>query len=198
MTRTQYRPDRHGHRVYVSDQRSARERDRRYATVAGQWQQPADTQQTSALAGEPVYLPAKSGGLDARYVQLSVTDNDGTPPCVGELRLFAMAAEHAIPDRGADLSFEPQEEAAETHFTDNGVTASPLQILNAHGLNYVRLRLWVDPPPGYSNLASDLAMAGGSRRPATSSTWTSTIRTSGPILSIRSPRRHGRDRTSRS
>ena len=73
-------------------------------------------------------------------------------------RVRAVPAD-AIPYRGADLSFEPQEEAAGAHFTDNGVPGSPLQILNPHGLNYVRLRLWVDPPPGYSNLASDLAMA---------------------------------------
>ena len=37
--------------------------------------------------------------------------------------------------------------------------ASALSILNAHGLNYVRLRLWVNPPAGYSDLASDLRMA---------------------------------------
>ena len=130
-----------------------------YATTAGAWQKPASTQQMSVPAGEPVYLPAASEGVDARYVQLSVTDNDGTPPCVGELRLFAREPQSTIQMRGADLSFEPQEEAAGANFTDNGVPASPLQILNAHGLNYVRLRLWVDPPPGYSNLASDLKMA---------------------------------------
>src|SRR5262249_58694743 len=45
------------------------------------------------------------------------------------------------------------------HFSDNGVPGSPLQILDRHGANYVRLRLWVDPPAGYSDLASDLKMA---------------------------------------
>ena len=107
----------------------------------------------------PVYLPASANGLQARYIQLSVTDNDGTPPCVSELRAFAPAPHTAIRYRGADLSFEAQEEAAGAHFTDNGAPASALQILNNHRLNYVRLRLWVNPPPGYSNLASDLAMA---------------------------------------
>ena len=90
---------------------------------------------------------------------IDVTDGDGTPPCIGELRLFAPAPIGAIPDRGADLSFEPQEEAAGAHFTDSGVPGSALSILNAHGLNYVRLRLWVNPPAGYSDLASDLRMA---------------------------------------
>jgi Glycosyl hydrolase family 53 len=78
---------------------------------------------------------------------------------LGELRLFADKPSSAIPDRGADLSFEQQEEAASAHFTDIGRSASPVQALNGHGLNYVRLRVWVNPPPGYSNLASDLKMA---------------------------------------
>jgi arabinogalactan endo-1,4-beta-galactosidase len=92
-------------------------------------------------------------------VKVEVTDNDGTPPCIGELRLFAQMPPDIIPDRGADLSFEQQEEAAGAHFTDNGVPGSPLAILDHHGANYVRLRLWVDPPPGYSDLAGDLRMA---------------------------------------
>jgi arabinogalactan endo-1,4-beta-galactosidase len=119
---------------------------------------PGATQQ-SAPAGEPAYWPVPNGRLTARYVKVDVTDNDGTPPCIGELRLFAAMPINAIPERGADLSFEPQEEAAGAHFTDAGAPDSALQILNDHGLNYVRLRLWVNPPPGYSNLTSDLAMA---------------------------------------
>jgi arabinogalactan endo-1,4-beta-galactosidase len=116
-------------------------------------------QQQSVPAGEPVYWPAGHGGLRARYVKVDVTDNNGTPPCIGALRLFSRMPADVIPDRGADLSFEPQEEAAGARFTDDGVPASPLAILDHHGANYVRLRLWVDPPPGYSNLASDLEMA---------------------------------------
>jgi arabinogalactan endo-1,4-beta-galactosidase len=33
------------------------------------------------------------------------------------------------------------------------------RILADHNANYVRLRLWVNPPPGYSDLANDLAFA---------------------------------------
>jgi arabinogalactan endo-1,4-beta-galactosidase len=130
-----------------------------YATTSGDWHRPQNTQQMSVPADNPVYLPAAWQGVRARYVQLSVTDNNGTPPCVGELRLFHNVPASTIPERGADLSFEPQEEAAGARFTDNGVPASPLQILGHHGLNYVRLRLWVNPPAGYSDLASDLRMA---------------------------------------
>ena len=113
----------------------------------------------SVPAGEPVYWPARDGSMRTRYVKVDVTDNDGTPPCIGELRLLSAMSIGTIPDRGADLSFEPQEEAAGAHFSENGVRSSPLSILNRHGLNYVRLRLWVHPPRGYSDLASDLRMA---------------------------------------
>lgn len=133
--------------------------DMQYATTAGDWHPIAGIQDQSVPGAEPVYWPAPSGDLKARFVQLTVTDNDGTPPCVGELRLFQREPANVLPDRGADLSFLPQEEAAGARYTDDGVQQSALQILNNHGVNYVRLRLWVDPPPGYSNLASDLQMA---------------------------------------
>ncbi len=119
---------------------------------------PNATQQ-SVPAAEPAYWPEPNAQFKARYVKVDVTDTDGAHPCIGELRLFASMPITAIPDRGADLSFEPQEEAAGAHFTDAGAPGSPLSILNDHGLNYVRLRLWVNPPAGYSDLASDLKMA---------------------------------------
>jgi arabinogalactan endo-1,4-beta-galactosidase len=133
--------------------------DLSYATTDGGWRPVPGGQQQSVPAGEPVYWPEPAGSLDARYVKIDVTDNNGTPPCVDELRLFERVAPGAIPDRGADLSFEPQEEAAGARFTDDGVPGSALSILDRHGLNYVRLRLWVNPPAGYSNLTSDLRMA---------------------------------------
>ncbi len=119
----------------------------------------AGAQHQSVPAGEPVYWPASGGTLHARYVKISITDSDGSLPCIGELRLFSAAPASAIPDRGADLSFEPQEEAAGARYTDNGRPGSALSILNRHGLNYVRLRLWINPPAGYSDLATDLRMA---------------------------------------
>jgi arabinogalactan endo-1,4-beta-galactosidase len=115
--------------------------------------------QSMALAtGEPVYLPS-APGVKARRVRLDVVSGDSQPPCIGELRVFARPQHPSVTLMGADLSFEQQEEAAGATYTDAGVAAPAMQILQNHGLNYVRLRLWVDPPPGYSNLASDLAMA---------------------------------------
>ena len=80
-----------------------------YAGADGTWQPVPGAQQQSVPAGEPVYWPEPAGSLDARFVKIDVTDNDGTPPCIGELRLFERVPATTIPDRGADLSFEAQE-----------------------------------------------------------------------------------------
>lgn len=60
--------------------------------------------------------------------------------------------------RGADLSFILQIEDAGYKFTDQGVTAPVEQLLAIRGMNTVRLRAWVNPPPGYSDLASALVL----------------------------------------
>jgi len=53
---------------------------------------------------------------------------------------------------GADVSFLPQREAFGMKFTDNGVQGDPLELMKAHGFNYIRLRIFVNPenPKGYS------------------------------------------------
>jgi arabinogalactan endo-1,4-beta-galactosidase len=61
--------------------------------------------------------------------------------------------------RGADLSFTLQLERAGLGFSDAGRSASVEQLLAARGMNLVRLRLWVDPPPDTSDLAATLALA---------------------------------------
>ncbi|MCK9895815.1 glycosyl hydrolase 53 family protein [Frankia sp. AgB32] len=61
--------------------------------------------------------------------------------------------------RGADISFAPQEEAAGTVLSDGGRQLPVERILAAHGGNYVRLRVWVNPPAGYSDERSVLTLA---------------------------------------
>jgi arabinogalactan endo-1,4-beta-galactosidase len=68
---------------------------------------------------------------------------------------------------GADISFLPQMESRGTKFSDNGVTGDPIEIMKAHGFNYIRLRIFNQPanPKGYSpgkgfcDLEHTLAMA---------------------------------------
>jgi arabinogalactan endo-1,4-beta-galactosidase len=68
---------------------------------------------------------------------------------------------------GADISFLPQMESRGIKFSDNGVPGDPLEIMKAHGFNYIRLRIFNEPanPKGYSpkqgfcDLAHTMAMA---------------------------------------
>jgi arabinogalactan endo-1,4-beta-galactosidase len=100
--------------------------------------------------GTPAWLP--SHRVRARTVTLRSTGS----VCVAELR--AMGRERPLVV-GHDLSFAVQETAAGATYTDRGRVALPERILAGHGANWVRLRLWVDPPAGYSDLQSVLAMA---------------------------------------
>ena len=84
------------------------------------------------------------------------------------------------PVRGADLSFAVQEQLAGTVFRDHGTASTPEQILANHGANYDRIRVWVNPPPAYSD--ETLALTEGKRAaaagmkilldPQYSDTWT--------------------------
>jgi arabinogalactan endo-1,4-beta-galactosidase len=67
--------------------------------------------------------------------------------------------------RGADLSFLPQLEEAGVHYRDFSGRVRPAeQILAAQGANYIRLRVWVDPPDGYSDKARALSLARRAKR----------------------------------
>jgi arabinogalactan endo-1,4-beta-galactosidase len=63
------------------------------------------------------------------------------------------------PIRGADISFTTQEERAGNQVSEGGVTEPIETILDHHGANYVRLRLWVDPPTGDNDETATLQLA---------------------------------------
>jgi arabinogalactan endo-1,4-beta-galactosidase len=65
----------------------------------------------------------------------------------------------ALRVRGGDISFTLQEEAAGNRFSDHGKVQPVERILARHGANFVRLRIWTDPPPGYSDEAAALTLA---------------------------------------
>lgn len=76
---------------------------------------------------------------------------------------------HVVKDKilGADISFLPELESRGMKFSDNGTPGDAISIMKAHGFNYIRLRLFVNPanPKGYSpgkgfcDLEHTLAMA---------------------------------------
>jgi arabinogalactan endo-1,4-beta-galactosidase len=128
------------------------------AATAGDWRQPPALRDLALDPGSPMYFPLPYG-TSARYAELTVYSDTGADVCVGEFRGYGPDPAASGLDLGADLSFTPQEIAAGATFTDQGRPGTPVTIMREAGANYVRMRLWVDPPPGYSDLASDLALA---------------------------------------
>jgi arabinogalactan endo-1,4-beta-galactosidase len=108
--------------------------------------------------GNPMYFTVPAG-TQVRYLALTVWSDTGADVCVGEFRAYGSDPAAAGMDLGADLSFTPQELAAGAAFSYQGQRATPVQILREAGGNYVRMRLWVNPPAGYNDLATDLALA---------------------------------------
>jgi arabinogalactan endo-1,4-beta-galactosidase len=66
--------------------------------------------------------------------------------------------------RGADISFTLLEEAAGKEYSERGSPLPIERILAANGADYVRLRVWVNPIPGYSDEASALTLARRARK----------------------------------
>ncbi|HEY4337072.1 MAG TPA: beta-galactosidase GalA, partial [Puia sp.] len=68
---------------------------------------------------------------------------------------------------GADISFLPELEARNVHFSDNKGERDAIEILKDHGFNYIRLRVFNEPArdsgyspgKGFCDLAHTLAMA---------------------------------------
>lgn len=60
---------------------------------------------------------------------------------------------------GADFSSLLQVESRHRTFSDGDVAAPLEDVLSRRGVNYSRIRLWVDPVPGSNDLAAALALA---------------------------------------
>lgn len=136
------------------------------ATQQGDWHTLPTARNIALDPGSPLYVPLGSSSaqghlpsMSARYAQIEVWDSGSTPVCIGEFRLFGPDPAAAKMMLGSDLSFTPQELAAGTVFTDNGAPGNPANITAQNGAGWARLRLWVNPPAGYNDLASDLAFA---------------------------------------
>jgi arabinogalactan endo-1,4-beta-galactosidase len=136
------------------------------ATQQGDWHTLPTAHNIALDPDSPMYVPfgpssgqGKLPSMSARYAQIEVWDSGSTPVCIGEFRLFGPDPAAANMMLGSDLSFTPQELAAGAVFTDNGVPGNPASITAHNGAGWARLRLWVNPPAGYNDLASDLAFA---------------------------------------
>ncbi len=116
------------------------------------------------------YLPVTSAD---QWIQIVVSAYISNGQCTIELYSNANADNWAHFD---DIEFEPgraalsilgadvsslkkSEDKGGVYRDENGVSSGALQILKEHGVNYIRLRVWVNPADGYHNKDRVLHMA---------------------------------------
>lgn len=118
-----------------------------------------------------VAVPATTPGY--RWIQLAVSNQVTDGQCTIRFYSFGTPDSWAsfddielVPGRaalsilGADISsLKKSEDLGGVYKYSDGTPADALQILKDGGLNYARLRVWVDPADGYHNQAEVLAMA---------------------------------------
>jgi arabinogalactan endo-1,4-beta-galactosidase len=117
------------------------------------------------------YVPPTTPGY--RWIQLSVSNqvtdgectislySDGNPDTWTSFDdIELVSGRSALSILGADISsLKKSEEMGGIYRYADGSKADALQILKDHGLNYARLRVWVDPADGYHTRAEILEMA---------------------------------------
>ncbi|MFG2648182.1 glycosyl hydrolase 53 family protein [Streptomyces sp. NPDC048436] len=124
----------------------------------------------SGSAEQRTDLPPTPNGRWLRLVT-SVTVTDGA--CTVRLYSDANAGNWAnfdditltrgstsLPIKGADVSsLKKNEDFGGVYRDSSGATADALAVLKSAGMNYARLRVWVDPADGYCDKARTLAVA---------------------------------------
>jgi arabinogalactan endo-1,4-beta-galactosidase len=112
-----------------------------------------------------VYIPSTSPGY--RWLHLVISNQVSDGQCTVNIHSFGTANSwlsvddlELLPGRaelsilGADISSLHKSEAmGGVYKYSDGIQADALQILKDNGLNYARLRIWVDPADGYHNKA---------------------------------------------
>jgi len=100
--------------------------------------------------------------VDARTVKTAL------PRASGSVLVFLILALAGVPDgecgqaqfiKGADVSFLEQVEDGGGVYTEGGEPRDVLDILDGHGINFIRLRVWHSPGDGYCDFESTLRMA---------------------------------------
>lgn len=118
-----------------------------------------------------VYVPATTPGY--RWMRLTVSNQVTDGQCTISLHTFGtpdswssfddvelVPGQVALSYLGADISsLKKSEDMGGLYYDSDGKQADALQILKDGGLNYARLRVWVDPADGYHNKEEILAMA---------------------------------------
>jgi arabinogalactan endo-1,4-beta-galactosidase len=118
-----------------------------------------------------VYVPSTSPGY--RWIQLAVSEqvrdgqctislhSDGNPDTWASFDdIELVPGQTSLSILGADISsLKKSEDMGGIYRYADGTQADALEILKAQGLNYARLRVWVDPADGYHDKEELLEMA---------------------------------------
>ncbi|OAR26400.1 arabinogalactan endo-1,4-beta-galactosidase [Streptomyces sp. ERV7] len=114
-------------------------------------------------------LPVSSNGWIRIVTSVSVTNNQCTIGVASDANAgnwlnvddvsFRAGSTH-LAVKGADVSSLAKSEAlGGVYRTASGTSGDALALLRSSGMNYARLKVWVDPADGYNNKARVLAMA---------------------------------------
>ncbi|MFF7331303.1 glycosyl hydrolase 53 family protein [Streptomyces sp. NPDC008150] len=115
-------------------------------------------------------LPVSAAGWIHLVVPVNVTTGRCTVGVVSDANAgnwinvddltFAAGSATGVAVKGADISSLAKSEAyGGTYRTSSGTAGDALTILRSAGMNYARLKVWVNPADGYNNKARVLAMA---------------------------------------
>ena len=100
---------------------------------------------------DKIRVEARSGKLwpGAHEIHTVPADFNLMTPSAGQLPETRKPIYRVV---GADISFLPQIEARERRFFDDGIEKDAIELLRDHGINAIRLRIFVDPDneKGYS------------------------------------------------
>lgn len=97
-------------------------------------------------------------GNSSCYIDLHSASAAGAWTNYDDITFTAGRAPVAI--RGGDISsLQRGEQLGGVYYTSSGVMNNALQILSGAGMNYARLRVWVNPADGFDNESQLLAMA---------------------------------------
>jgi arabinogalactan endo-1,4-beta-galactosidase len=114
-------------------------------------------------------LPVSGSGWIRLVTSIAVTNNQCTISVNSDANagnwlnvddLAFTSGSTGVAVKGADISSLAKSEAlGGVYKTSSGTTGDALAILKSSGMNYARLKIWVNPADGYNNKARVLAMA---------------------------------------
>ncbi len=115
---------------------------------------------------EPSEEPKATATLSTRYIFATAIANDSATKAVNPTAITTLDNVEGVPGRaeltimGADISsLKKSEDMGGVYAYEDGTQADALKILSDHGMNYARIRLWVNSPDGYHGKAQLLEMA---------------------------------------